>query len=129
VVEDRRGEHQPADQVGTFQGGQQRHRRPVAVADQVGRPPDDLFEEGDGFGAHLVVGDRPGDVGGAAVAAPVGPVHPEPVGEAGEVALEGARVGPAGMQQHQRRPAPVLLVPGSDRPELHVPAHSASSTA
>jgi hypothetical protein len=60
------------------------------VTDEVRWPADDLLEEGDGVLRHLLVGDRAVDVGGAAVAAPVGPQHPEPIDEAGEVGLKGA---------------------------------------
>jgi hypothetical protein len=123
VVEDPGGQHQPAYQVRTPQRGQQRHRRPVAVTDQVRRPADDLLEEGDRVLRHLLVGDRAVDVGGAAVAAPVGPEHPEALHQAGEVDRKGAGVGAPGMQQHQRLPAAVLLVVGAHLAELHVAGH------
>ena len=126
VVEDPGGEHQPADQVGTGQRDQQGHRHPVAVADQVGRPADDLFQEGDRVLGHQLVGERAGDVGGAAVAAPVGPQDPEVFDQAGEVALEGAPVGAPRVQQHQRRPVAILLVVGAHLAELHVAAHCLS---
>ena len=126
VVEDPGGEHEPADQVGTGQRGQQRHRRPVAVADQVGRPADNLLDVGDRVLGHLLVGDRAVDVGGPAVATAIGPEDLEVSGEAGDDDLEDARVGAPGMQEHQRWPVAVLLVVGAHLAELHVAAHSLS---
>jgi hypothetical protein len=94
-------EDQPADEIGAFERGDQRHRRAVAVADEV--RGFDLFEEGDGVLGHQLVGDRPVDVGRATVPPAVGPVHPEMGGEPGHVGLEGPRVGEAGVQEHHRR--------------------------
>jgi hypothetical protein len=96
------------------------------VADQVRRPADDLLEEGDHVPRHQLVGERAVDVGGAAVAAAVGPEDPEVSGEAGDDDLEGAGVGAPGVQEHQRLAAAVFFIPGADLAELHVAAHCLS---
>jgi hypothetical protein len=128
VVEDTGAEDQPADQVGSLQRGQQRHGRPVAVAQQVGRAADDLLEEGDRVLRHELIGDGAFEVGGAPVPAPVGSENVKMLGELGHVLLEGPRVRQSGVQEHERLPHTILLVIGVHVAELYVVGHLISSS-
>jgi site-specific recombinase XerC len=123
VVEDAGAEDKLADEVGSLQRGQQRHRCPVAVAQQGGRAADDLLEEGDRVLGHERIGDGALDVGGAPVTAPVGPEDVEVLGELGHIVLEGPRVRQSGVQEHQRLARAVLLVVGVHVAELCVVGH------
>jgi hypothetical protein len=53
---------------------------------------------------------------------PVRPEHPEPPGQLRNDPLEHPRVGAPRMQQHQRRPDPVLLVVGPHLAKLRMTA-------
>ena len=88
------------------------------------RPADHLLEEGDRVVGHPGVADRAVDVGRAAVAAAVGAVDAEVLGEARGVALERARVGQPGMQEHERVARAVGFVVG-----VHDAASAARLTA
>ena len=69
------------------------------------------LDERDGVARHLLEADGTVDVGGAAVSSPVEPVEVEAVGKAIEVDVEGAGVGAAGVQEHERIARPVLVPP------------------
>jgi hypothetical protein len=90
VVEDSGAEDQPADQLGSHQRGRQGHRRPIAVADEVGRSADDPLEKGDRVHCHLLITERAFDVRRATVTASIGPEHAEVPDEAWKARLPGA---------------------------------------
>jgi hypothetical protein len=113
VVEDAADEHEPLDEVRPQPGDQQRHGRAVAAADEVLRGGGDGLDERDRVAGHRVEGDRPRDVRGAGVTAAVGRIDAEALGQRRQVGRPGARVGAAGMQQHERRSLAVLLVVGA----------------
>ncbi len=124
VVEDAGAEHQRAHEVGALERREQRDRRAIAVAEQVRGAADDLLEEGDRVVGHPGVADRALDVGGAAVAAAVGAEHAEVLGEPRDVAVERARVGQPGVQEHERVARAVVVVV-----ELHDATSAARRTA
>jgi hypothetical protein len=123
VVKDARGHHQPTHEIGAQQGRPQRHRRPVAVADEERRAAHHLLEERDGVPRHQLVGNRTPDVGRTTVAAAIGPEHSEVLGQAGQVRFEHPGVGAAGVQQHHRLTLSVLLVVRVHIAELGVTGH------
>jgi hypothetical protein len=67
-------------------------KRPVAVADQVRWLADHGLQEGDGVVGHELVGDRALDVGGVAMATPLGGVEVEVFGQRGKLRLQEPRV-------------------------------------
>ena len=105
-VEHALGEHQATDQVGPLLRDQEADRSADRVADQVDWLVDDSLDERDRVVGHLRKGDRAADVGCSALTAPVEAVRAKRGGEAVEVAVVGARVGAAGVQQHERFAAP-----------------------
>ena len=123
-MKDAGGQDQAADEVGAPQRRHQRHDRAVAGADEVGGPADDPLDEGDRVRGHQLVGDRPVDVGGAPVAAALGREDAKARHELVEVRPQGARVDPAGMQQHERLPVAMLVVPGVDTVQVNVLGHA-----
>ena len=62
-----RGEHQLADQLRVVEGELHGHRRPGAVAEQVGLPDPQVAQQGDGVAGPVLDGQRAVDVGGVAV--------------------------------------------------------------
>jgi hypothetical protein len=125
-VEDPGDQDQTADQLGAAQRNQQRHRDPVAAAEQVRRPGHHRLQEGDGIGGHQLVGDGAIDVGGMAMPAPLGGEDVQPRRQRVDVGREGACVGASGVQQHQRLALAVVVVPGAHLAKLHIPWHGRS---
>jgi hypothetical protein len=123
-VEHALGEHQATDQVGPLLRDQEADRSADRVADQVDWLVDDSLDERDRVVGHLRKGDRAADVGCSALTAPVEAVRAKGGGEAVEVAVVGARVGAAGVQQHERFAVAVDVPPGVDVGELGVGGHA-----